>query len=83
MDVMEERNPLLPDPEIVARDLREAIDKDILETIVAAAKRLDSQPVPTEGRRMRYMGGDGKIYEIEKEITNGNHSKNRDSQRTD
>jgi len=34
------------------------------QLLLAAAKRLESQTVPTKGRILRYMGEDGKIYEI-------------------
>lgn len=39
------------------------------QLLLAAAKRLDSQPVPTKERIIRYMGEDGKIYEIKGDMS--------------
>ena len=41
-----------------AKLIREEIDKEILETIIAAAQRLDSEPVPTKGRTIKEIKAD-------------------------
>ena len=47
-----------------AKEIADAIDKDVIESIIKAGRVLDEQKVPTTGRFLRYIDENGEMVEL-------------------